>query len=403
MPAESCHPLAHSRWGVALLASLAVFTPMAIDMYLPALPTIGRDLGTGDSQMQWTVSIFLLGSCVGMLAYGPISDSFGRRGVMLSGIAVFIAASLACAAAADAGTLIGLRFLQAAGGGGAAVMSRAIVRDIFPRAECARVLSLVALVTAITPMLAPLVGGQVLAAAGWRGIFLVLAAYGFVALALAWVRIPESHPAEHRAGLKLWAAVAVYAQLLRDRAAWGCVLCAGGTFAAMFVYIAGTPFVYIEHFGVSPQLYGVLFGLNIVSQMIGTYLNSRLLARHSLMTLSRWAAAVGLAGGTALLAAGLSGQGGLIAIVLPLLLVVGVSVLQASNMTARIIALYPDNAGAAAALTSAMFGLGAVSSLGVSLLNDGTPLAMGLIIFLCCALAAAGLSPLFAGRGTGRA
>lgn len=385
------HPLATSRWGVPILASLVVFGPISIDLYLPALPDIARAFGAGTGALQWTLSAFLAGFCLGMLVYGPVSDAVGRRPVLLFGIVLFVLASLACAFAPSAAQLIGLRFFQAVGGGAAAVMGRAIVRDIYPRHDGARILSLVALVTAITPMLAPLAGAQILRLFGWPAIFLLLALYGALVLVLAWRAVAESHPPARRTQLRLGAAAAVYGRLLADRAAWGCVLCAGGTFGAMFAYIAATPFVYIEHFGVSPQAYGLLFALNIVSQMAGTYLNSRMVRLGAVVRMSRAAARLALAGASLLLLAGLSGWGGLGLVAVALLPVIGVSVLQSSNMTARIMALYPDNLGAAAAaLTSSMFGLGALSSFCVSLFNDGTPLAMGVVVFICCAIALLG-------------
>lgn len=390
------HPLTRTRWGLIILASLAIFGPLSIDLYLPALPQIGRDLGVDAGMMQWTLSGFLLGFCIGMLIYGPVSDAIGRRPVILFGIALFIVASLACAFARSIELLIALRFLQAFGGGAAAVLGRAIVRDIYPRDAAARILSLVALVTAITPMMAPLVGGQLLYFWDWTAVFWLLAVYGVIAFAITWFAIPEPHPPERRSGLRLSAAMAVYGRLLTDRAAWGCVLCAGGTFAAMFAYIAGTPFVYIEHFQVSPQLYGFLFGINILSQMLFTVTNSRLVSRWPLTTLSLRAALIAFASSIPLLLAGVFGVGGLWAIVLPLLPIIGVTAMQSSNMTARIMALYPNNVGAAAAaLTSACFGCGAVSSFLVSLLNDGTPTAMVVVVCLCCAIAVLGLTPVF--------
>lgn len=396
----SDHPLSRSRWGVVVLASLVIFGPIAIDMYLPAMPQIGRQFGADSGAVQWTLSAFLAGFCVGMLVYGPVSDAVGRRPVLLFGIVLFLVASVMCALAPDLDWLIVARFFQAVGGGAPAVMSRTMVRDIFPRNDAARVLSMVALVTALTPMLAPLVGGQVLTVASWSAIFVVLAAFSAVVLAVSLRWVPETYPPERRSGLRLGSAVGAYARLATDRAAWGCVLAAGGAFAAMFAYIAGTPFVYIDYFAVSPQAYGLLFAINIVAQMACTWINGRLVRRRDLLDLSRWAARGGLAGAGVLAVSAFTGWGGLAGIAVPLLAVVGVTVVQASNLTARMMALYPHNAGAAvAALTASMFGAGAVSSLAVSLLNDGTPRAMALVILGCAAVSAAGAARWFsAGR-----
>lgn len=396
----SDHPLARSRWGVVVLASLVIFGPIAIDLYLPAMPQIGRQFAVDSGAVQWTLSAFLAGFCLGMLVYGPVSDAVGRRPVLLFGIVLFLVASVMCALAPNVGWLIAARFFQAVGGGAPAVMSRTIVRDIFPRHDAARVLSMVALVTALTPMLAPLIGGQILTVAPWPVVFAVLAAYAALVLLVSLRTIPESYPVERRSGLRLGAAMAIYGRLATDRAAWGCVLAAGGSFAAMFAYIAGTPFVYIDYFGVPPQAYGLLFAANIVSQMACTWINGRLVRGGDLLVLSRRAGWIGLAGAVLLTLSALTGWGGLAGIAVSLLPVIGVTVALSSNLTARMMALYPHNAGAAvAALTASMFGAGALSSLAVSLFNDGTPKAMALVILGCALVSVAGSARWFsAGR-----
>lgn len=385
------HPLARSRWGVVVLAIFAMFAPLSIDLYLPALPEIGRDLAAPGSDLQLTLTAFLAGLALGMPIYGPISDAIGRRPIILFGAAVFIVASLLCAVADNAPTLVAFRFLQALGGGASAMVARVIVRDIFSPERQARMLSLVALVTALTPLAAPLLGGQLLALAGWRSTFLTLAAYGAFAWLLAWFAAPESHPPEKRGGLRLGAAFFAYGAILRRKSMWGCIACAGGSFAAMFAYIAGTPFIYIEYFGVSPQWYGALFGLNIVSQMLGTWLNARLVGRYGPEFLSHWGALAGLGGGVALLAAGTTGTFGLWGVAAALLPIIGVTVMLAANSTALAMGMFPQNAGAAAGLLAAlMFASGALSSYAVSLAHTGDPQGMCQVIFVCCALSAAG-------------
>jgi DHA1 family bicyclomycin/chloramphenicol resistance-like MFS transporter len=380
-----------------MLAALVVFGPLAVDLYLPALPAIGQDLGVPAGQVQTTLTAFLAGFCLGMLIYGPVSDAIGRRPVALFGTVLFLGSSLACAFAPSVEWLAALRFVQAIGGGATAVMGRSMVRDVFPGPGMARALSLVALVTAITPMLAPLLGGQVLALADWRMIFFLLAAYGGAVCLLIWFAIPESLPRERRTQGRLLRAMGIYATFACDPRAWACALTAGGSFGAMFAYIAGTPFVYIDYFGVSPQAYGFLFAANIAAQMFGTWLNSRTVGRLGTGPVSRSAALVGFAGAASLAWACLTGSGGLWMIALSLAPVIGVTVILSSNMTAQMMGYYPNNAGAAAAVIVSMsFGVGALSSFAVGLLQDESPVAMGVVVLACSSLSV--LSSLIAGR-----
>ena len=231
-----------------LLSALVAFGPLSIDMYLPSLPAIAADLGASDAQVQRSISGFLVGFCVGMLFYGPLSDRFGRRPVLLAGIALYLFSSLACALADSAGQLVLLRVLQALGGGAASVLARAMVRDLYPLGEAARMLALMHMVTMLAPLAAPLLGGYLMLWAGWRALFVVLALFAGLCLLAVW-RVAESHPPGAAApgpGL-------AYGRLLGDRRALGYVLCMGLAFAGMFAYISAAPFVFIEHFGVRAE------------------------------------------------------------------------------------------------------------------------------------------------------
>ena len=384
------HPAA-SRAGIALLGALVAFGALSIDMYLPSLPDIAASLDASPDRVQATLTTFFSGFAIAMLVYGPLSDAIGRRPLLIGGIVAFILASIGCAFAASVEQLIVLRFLQAAGGAAASVLGRAIVRDIFPPSEAPSALSTMALVMAFGPLLAPLVGGQILRFAEWPAIFLVLAAYGTVCLVATLRMIPETLPAERRRDLRLGRAFLAYGRILTDRVTFGYLLASGFSFAAMFAYITGTPFVYIEHFGVPREWYGALFGLNIVSQMSFTYLNARLVRRLGPQKMTLFGVMVGFAGATLLLFAGLTGIGGLALVVLALLPVVGITALVGANGTAIALNRFPENAGAAAAtFTAALFAFGALASIGVGLVHDGTPAAMSLVIFACSTIALLG-------------
>jgi MFS transporter, DHA1 family, multidrug resistance protein len=366
---------------IVLLGALAACGPIAVDMYLPSLPSIARAFGVADSAAQSTLTSFMLGFAIGMLVYGPLSDRFGRRPILLGGLALFLVASIACASAGSIDLLVGMRFVQALGAGAASVMARAIARDVHAPHDAARVLSMIAIVTGVGPLLAPLIGGQLLLVGGWRAIFVVLALFGALASALAFMRVRESWPADKRAGAALWHSFAIYGRLLVDPVALGHLLCGGMAFASMFAYITATPFVYIEYFHVSAQHYGFLFALNIVGIMFGNFMNTRLVGQLGSLPIISFAATVSCIASLFVCLVSLTGWGGLWSIVAGLFFVVGVVGLLSANCTTDLMHRYPANAGAAAAVFGAMqLALGALSSLAVGLWTDVSPKGMGIVV-----------------------
>lgn len=366
---------------IVLLGVLVAFGPLSIDMYLPALPAIAADLAASVARIQLTIGGFLAGFCGGMLLYGPLSDRYGRRPVLLTGLTLYLAASLACAAAQTAEQLIALRVLQAMGGGAATVMARAIVRDAFPLSQAGHVLSLMQQITMIAPLLAPLLGGWLLLLAGWRSLFVLLAVIGAICLAVVTLRLPESHPPSGRNDITLGKAFRAYGHLLLDLPTMGYSLALGMTFGAMFAYITGSPFVYIEYFGVAVQHYGYLFGLNIVAIVLFSLLNRHLLHRHSIDTLLQWQCAIVAVAGIVLW---LTGGRSLWLTVLPLLFTVGMTGSIGPNAMARLLQLHSTRAGAAMALAvSGQFACGMLASALVASLFDGSPHAMNLLVMVC--------------------
>jgi MFS transporter, DHA1 family, multidrug resistance protein len=366
---------------ILLLGALAACGPISIDMYLPSLPTIAQAFAISTGAAQATLTSFMFGFSIGMLLYGPLSDSYGRRPVLLGGIVMYALASVACALSFSIGSLVTFRFVQALGAGAASVLARAIARDAHGPTDAARVLSMLSIVTSIGPLLAPLIGGQLLLLGGWRVVFVVLTLFGTLCAVTAFLKVPETWPREKRAQSALLRSFGAYGKLLRDPVAWGHMLCGGMAFASMFAYITATPFVYIEYFHVSAQHYGFLFALNIVGIMFGNFLNTRLVGRLGSLPIISFAATVSCVASLFVSLVSLTGWGGLWSIVFGLFFVVGVVGVLSANCTTDLMHRYPLNAGAAAAVFGAVqLSLGALSSLAVGLWQDGSPRGMGIVV-----------------------
>src|SRR6266480_3099718 len=228
---------------VFILGALTAFGLFSIDMYLPALPSLSRDFGTGAAQTQLTLSACLLGLALGQVIAGPISDALGRRRPLLVGLAAYALASLLCVVAPSVFVLVGLRFVQGAAGAAGIVIARAVVRDLHSGVAAARFYAMLMLVSGLAPILAPLAGGQLLHVTDWRGIFVVLGAIGAALLLAAWWTLPDTLAPEARHTGGLAATLSVFGGLLRDRSFAGYTLALGLAFGAMATYISGSPFV----------------------------------------------------------------------------------------------------------------------------------------------------------------
>src|SRR5437763_10722880 len=264
---------------VFILGALTAFGPLSIDMYLPALPSLSRDFGTGASQAQLTLSACLLGLALGQVIAFPISDAQGRRRPLLFGLAADTLASLLCVVAPSVFVLVALRFVQGCAGAAGIVIARAIVRDLYSGVAAARFFSLLMLVNGLAPILAPIFGGLLLRFTSWRGVFIVLAIIGTLLLLAAATGLGETLPPERRQSGGVLATITTFRQLLANRSFMGYALSCGLAFAAMFAYIAGSPFVLQEIYGLSPQLFSVIFGTNALGLETASQLNGRLVGR----------------------------------------------------------------------------------------------------------------------------
>jgi DHA1 family bicyclomycin/chloramphenicol resistance-like MFS transporter len=386
--AAGSKPAAADPLFIAALGLLMAFGPMAVDMYLPALPAIEAAFGVTEDRVQWSLSAFFLGFGVGQIAWGALADRFGRRGPVAAGILLYLVGCLGCSRAGDIGALAAWRFVQALGACAGPVLARAMVRDVFERDRAASMLSLMMLVMGVAPMMAPMVGGHILLLAGWRAIFWVQAGFGVVAL-LGLASLPETLPAERRLAVSPIGLLQVYLQLANSRRYLGYALSSATVYGGMFAYLAGTPFVYIEYFRVRPENYGYLFGVNIVGMIIVNTVNSRIVLRLGTDRVLRIGCLLSAAFGLLLLGTALTGFGGLAGIALPLFLFLGMSGMVGANAMAGGMSTFPQAAGSASALTGMLqFGCGALAGWAVGLLSNGTPVPMAAVI---AALGVAGI------------
>lgn len=268
MRATATIPAMHSSgfFRIALiLGLLSAIGPFAIDMYLPALPAIGSSLGASVGQVQWTLTAFFISLGVGQLFYGPVSDMVGRKPPLYFGLGLFALASVGCALTTDVQTLVVLRFLQGLGAAAGMAIPRAVVRDLHTGTEAARIMSLLMLVFSVSPILAPLVGSGMIALTGWRGVFWAVALASVAGLALVYSSLTETRTQGDRLESSLGSALRSYGVLLRDRHYLGLVGIASTALAGFFVYLAGSPFVMIDHYGLTPTQYSLAFGVNAAS------------------------------------------------------------------------------------------------------------------------------------------
>lgn len=378
---------------IVLLGALTAFGPLGIDMYLPAFPQIAAALGAPIGKVQFTLPVFLAGMAAGQILYGPLSDRFGRRAPLITGCLAFAAASAACALAASAEALIVSRFLMGLGGAVGLVVARAVVRDLYDEAESARVYSLMMLVMGLAPVLAPALGGLLLLSFSWTSIFWLQTAFGVGCAVAVATALPETLADHHRARAHPAFIARRFAFLLTRRAFVGFALATACCSGILFAYIAGSPFVFIELFGVSPQLFGVYFGANAIGLFGAAQLNHWLLRRHSPRRILGGAFAVNLAAALLLAAAVAAGIGGFGLFYALLFVCVASLGLLLPNAVAAAMGPFPEVAGSASSLLGMLqYAVGAATGALVGFLHDGTALPMAGVVALASAAGALALA-----------
>lgn len=375
---------------VVILGALTAFAPLSIDMYLPAFPTLARVFATDAATVQLTLASFFLAFGGGQVLFGPISDRYGRRAPLFVSLTLFVAASVGCALAPSIESLMALRFAQGLGACAGVVIARAVVRDLFERDEAAGVYSALILVMGAAPMLAPVIGAELLIWADWRAIFWCLSAVGAACLLAVALRMPETHKAEHVRPLHPGAILRTYRDLLCDRRFLGWALIGGFAIGGMFAYIAGSPFVFIEVFGLDPDDFGLLFGLNAAGFVAAAQVNGRLVRRFGAERLLAVGLAGQVAGALALLATAWGAIGGLWGFVVPLFLTISALGLVMPNTAALAMAPFPRTAGSASALMGTLqFGIAAVAAALMGAIHAESALPVAVMILGGAVLAAA--------------
>lgn len=364
-----------------LLGTLAAMGPLTIDMYLPSFPTIVTAFGTTPSLVQVSLTATLVGIGLGQLVLGPMSDVHGRKKPLVAALIIYLAASILCAFAPNIGLFIAARFLQGFAASAGIVISRAVVRDVYMGRELTKFFALLMLINNLAPIIAPLLGGGILAFSDWKGIFITLSIIGFLLVVIVVLRMEESLSHDMRMPNNLTQTLKNFQSLLKDRSFMGYALAQGFIMAGIFAYVAGTPFVYQTIYGVSPQLFSVLFGMNGIGLIIGSQVVGRLTGIVSEQRFLQTGLFISVTSGVLLLIAVLL-HGPLLTIVVPIFFfVASIGIISTSSFS-----LAMESQGHIAGSASALLGLlpfvlGSISAPLVGIAGEETAIPMGIIIF----------------------
>jgi DHA1 family bicyclomycin/chloramphenicol resistance-like MFS transporter len=373
-------------WFIPFLGALSALGPLSNDLYVPSLPLVAEGLAAGGGAVQLTLSTLLLGLSLGALIYGPLSDQYGRKPVLAAGLAVYVVAGVMAALAESLPMLVLWRFLQGLGASSGSVLARAIILDRWRGEQASRVLSWMAIVTFLSPVVAPLVGGQIAALGSWPTIFWVHAAAGVLCLGVVLATVRSS---ERSGESRLLQRIAAYGAILRDRQAVGYMGCTALGFVGVVPLITNSSFVFQNFFGLTPFQYGLCFSLIMLGGSVGAYANSRLVARLGIDKLIGLGTLSMAVGGAAALALTLL-EVGVLGILLPgVLYMFGVGFTFANSM-ARTMSRFPGSMGAASAVFGVnQFLVGAVVAAALSLSSEPSPLPLAVTVGMAgCACAA---------------
>ncbi|WNI15288.1 multidrug effflux MFS transporter [Actinacidiphila sp. ITFR-21] len=376
-----------------VLGGLTALPPLSMDMYLPALPQVTDALHAPAATVQLTLTACLAGMALGQLVIGPLSDRWGRRRPLLAGMVVYVLATAVCALASSVELLIGFRLLQGLAGAAGIVIARAVVRDLYDGLEMARFFTTLLLISGVAPIIAPVIGGQILRFTDWRGVFVVCTTIGILLTAVAWRWLHETLPPERRHAGELSGTFGAMRRLLADRVFTGYVVAGSFGFAALFTYVSASAFVVQDIYGASAQTFSLLFGLNSVGIVAVGQLNGKVLVGR--VDMDRVLAAglvliTSAAVALVLLTTGVFGRPGLFEVAAGLFVLMASMglVLPTTNTQALLRTKYA--AGSASALLgTSSFLVGAVLSPLAGIAGDGTAVPMAVTILTCTLVACA--------------
>jgi len=369
------------------MGALTAIGPVSIDMYLPAFPAMAAGLGVPAGDVERTLAAYLIGLAASQVFYGPLADRFGRKPPLYAALALYIVASLGCALASDVDALAAWRALQAVGGAAGIVIPRAVIRDHYDTRDAARALSMLMLIMGLAPILAPLIGGQLLEITGWRSLFGLMAACGAALVIAVALTMDESLPRDKQVALSWRNIGRNYLALLRHRRFLAYALAGGLGMAGMFSYIVGSPRVFIEYYGVPPQYYGLLFGLNAVGLIGGSQVSARLLRRLPPERLLGTAQRVLAVAGLAALALTLAGWMNLALLMACIFIYMASQGFVNPNAAALALAGQDGRLGVASALMGTLqLSCGAATGLVVSAWQAAGPLPLVAVLCACACL-----------------
>ncbi|WP_020467813.1 multidrug effflux MFS transporter [Zavarzinella formosa] len=385
---------------ISLLGALSVISPFAIDMYLPAFKQMAADFDVEPTVISLTLSSYFIGLALGQVFYGPLLDRYGRKKPLVAGLCLFILASIGCTVAPDIHTLIALRFIQAIGGCVAQVASIAMVRDFFPVKENAKILSLLFLFIAASPLLAPSIGGLVMKVVGWKFVFLVMAVMVSGILALTYWLLPEGHVPDKSISLRPDRILAGYAAIITNARFATYAFAGAFSFAGLFTYVAGSPIIFLNVFGLSEEVYGVIFAVLAVGFIGGSQLNVLLLRWFDSETLFARLLMIQVVIGVVFMVGAWAGWYGLAGTLILLFVFLSCVGITNPNGSALALAPFSTNAGSASALLGFLqLGTGAVISTAI---GGSSPHSIFPIIAILGTTAVIALMILLAGRSRAR-
>lgn len=362
---------------VAILGALCTISPFSIDMYLPGFPAMAIDLNTSISKIQFSLTAYLIGIAIGQLFYGPLLDKYGRKRPLYIGLGIYIAASIGCALSQSVENLIIMRFLQAIGGCAGMVAAMALVRDLFPVTKTAQIFALLTLMIAVSPMIAPAVGGYVTAYYDWHFVFIILAFLTLIIWIAAIIVLPNGIDPDQLVSLRPMQVYKSYVKVLQNRQFLVYMLVGGIAGAAPFAYIVGSADVFLNIYGMSEQQYGWIFALLAFAMIGSTQLNHILLRKYSSQQIIHFSLHYQVLVGLLLIIGVYSNWFNVITLVALMFIFLTAHGLNSPNAAALSLNPFTKNAGSASALQGSMrMAMGGLISAGVSFFHNGTAVPM---------------------------